>query len=91
MNVEKTMEFILDNQAKFVEDLRSLQAEARNQNLEHDRQMKGIRNLVVHGMKMLAKNEEHWARNEERWAKNDERFKRLLDTLVRSRTNGGRR
>ncbi len=72
MDVEKTMEFILQQQAKAEAEMaamRQQQAEAQARQAEaqakHDREMAAIRKLIRTGMHMLVKNEEQIKKNEE--------------------------
>ena len=51
MNVEKTMEFILQQQAKAEVQM----AEMRQQQAKTDRQIKAIQKLITAGMKMIVK------------------------------------
>ena len=58
MDVERTIEFILQQQAKA--EARQAQAEARQAQAEAkaERQMAAIRKLIQTGMRMIVKNEE---------------------------------
>lgn len=91
MNIERTVQFILAQQAKIVE-----------QQYKTDRRVDAIAKLLQTGMKMLVRveqaqtalaeaqrrNEERLARTEERLARSDEKFEKLMAALLRKRTDG---
>lgn len=84
MNVQKTVEFILAQQAKIVE-----------QQYKTDRRVDAIAKLLQAGMKMLVQVQKAQAglaeaqkRTEERLARSDEKFEKLMAALLRKRTDG---
>jgi hypothetical protein len=95
MDVERTMEFILEQQAKSVVWQQKT-----------DRKMAGIQKLIAMGMKMLVKHDRDQAefrkemaalkkemaeqvkRSDKRFAQNEAKFERLMAALLRQRTNG---
>jgi hypothetical protein len=65
MDVEKTIEFILETQAKFEAGLEQFReetnrriAEGERQAARHERQMRGLQKLTKMGMRMLVKHDE---------------------------------
>ena len=84
MDAQKTIEFILDQQAKSAE-----------QQYKTDRRVEAIAKLVQTGMKMLvqfnkvqARHDAWLVRLEEKHARTEKRIDRMLDELRRQRSNG---
>ena len=87
MNIERTVEFLLSQQAKIAE-----------QQYKTDRRVDAIAKLLQTGMKMLVRvekaqtafaeaqrrNEERLAKIEERLVRSDERFQKFEERLARS-------
>jgi uncharacterized radical SAM superfamily Fe-S cluster-containing enzyme len=100
MDVERTMEFILAQQAKLAEsqfkaDQRAARAEQRMDRA--DRQVQAIRKLVQTGMKLVIqiaaaqkKTAALVAAHEERLARTEANIERMLAALTRQRHNGRR-
>lgn len=105
MNVEKTIHFILDQQAKTEAHLAELSerqaktgthlAELSKQQARTDRQVAAIATLVEAGMKRIIRLEKtfHTRLNAllEAQQRTDRRLDRLIDVLLQQRTNGRRR
>jgi hypothetical protein len=58
MDVEKTMEFILQHQAKAEARAERAEAKAERAEAKAERQMTAIRKLIQTGMRLIVKNEE---------------------------------
>ena len=84
MDVERTIEFILQMQAK---------SEARMAKMDErmdkfDKRMEATLKLVQTGMKMLVKIDQKLLALTEAQRKTDRRFDRLIDSWTKRRTNG---
>ena len=100
MDVEKTIEFILDQQAKA--EIRWQKAEERMERMEKrqarfEAGLDGLRKLVVMGMKMLNKATEERRELQTSIGKlvvaqkqTDQKFERLIEQMSRRSPNGHR-
>ena len=98
MDVERTMEFILQMQAKA--EVRMAKAEARMEKAEarmdkFDRRLEAMRKLVETGMRWLVKIEkshhelaEQGKALQEAQRRSDRKFERLMEILTKQRSNG---
>ena len=99
MDVEKAINFLVEQQARFHEH----QARLKEEQARTERGLNGIRKLLLVGMKMLVKNQQAQARTdaelkalidsqkrtEARLDRTDARFERLMAALLQKRTDGG--
>jgi hypothetical protein len=88
MDVERTMEFILDMQAKA--EVRMGKADERMD--KFDKRLEATRRLVEAGMKFVVKSQKDWDRRMKELAeaqkKTDVKLDRLIDSWAKPRTNG---
>ena len=64
MDVQKTMEFILRQQAKAEGEMAAMRQHQAESEAKAERQMTAIRKLIATGMRMIVKNDEQIAKNE---------------------------
>jgi len=64
MDVQKTMEFILRQQAKAEGEMAAMRQRQAESEAKAERQMTAIRKLIQTGMRMIVKNDEQIAKNE---------------------------
>jgi len=65
MDVQKTMEFILRQQAKAEGEMAAMRQRQAESETKAERQMAAIRKLIQTGMRMIVKNDEQIAKNEQ--------------------------
>jgi hypothetical protein len=65
MDVQKTMEFILRQQAKAEGEMAAMRQHQAESEAKAERQMTAIRKLIATGMRMIVKNDEQIAKNEQ--------------------------
>jgi hypothetical protein len=65
MDVQKTMEFILRQQANAEGEMAAMRQHQAESEAKHDHQMAAIRKLIATGMRMIVKNDEQIAKNEQ--------------------------
>ena len=78
MNVEKTMAFILEQQAKLV--AHQVDVDARFAKI--DRRLDGITTILKAGMRWLAKHEQILDRHEKMFAKSRQEFDHRMNALI---------
>jgi hypothetical protein len=97
MDVEKTMEFILRQQAKAEGEMAAMRQRQAESEAKAERQMAAIRKLIQTGMRMIVKNDEQIAKNEQQIKelaaaqKITETKLQGLITVLRRGGNGSRR
>ena len=105
MNVEKTMEFILHQQAKAEVQMAAMreqqaryekqQAQYEKQHAEEhakiERQMKAIQKLITVGMKLIVRNEESIRQLTEAQKVTETKLQGLIDVLKRGGNGNGRK
>jgi hypothetical protein len=64
MDVQKTMEFILRQQAKAEDEMAAMRQRQAESEAKAERQMAAIRKLIQTGMRMIVKNDEQIAKND---------------------------
>jgi hypothetical protein len=89
MNVEKTMEFILQQQAKAEVEMAAMRQHQADTEAKADRQMAAIRKLIQTGMRMIVKNEELIKELAQAQKVTDAKLQGLIDALRRG-ANGNR-
>ena len=65
MDVQKTMEFILRQQANAEGEMAAMRQHQAESEAKAERQMTAIRKLIATGMRMIVKNDEQIAKNEQ--------------------------
>ena len=65
MDVQKTMEFILRQQARAEGEMAAMRQRQAESEGKAERQMAAIRKLIQTGMRMIVKNDEQIAKNEQ--------------------------
>ena len=65
MDVQKTMEFILRQQAKAEGEMAAMRQRQAESEVKAERQMTAIRKLIATGMRMIVKNDEQIAKNDQ--------------------------
>lgn len=87
MNVEKTMEFILEQQAKLV----SHQVDVDARLAKIDRRLDSITTILKAGMRWLAKHEQILDRHEKMLAKSRQDFDQRIDGLIEAQQRTDRK